>query len=122
MTSISALENIHNKGLFGDHEGKNETELLKISEKKNLLIVQIVQFKNSPSSMKEINIDGAWINLVNGSSYTDEIGEAHTVLGVWEEFIGKTITIYGGYLQTSIDQIAAIFQTTFRFFTLKLIL
>jgi len=58
MTSISALENIHNKGLFGDHEGKNETELLKISEKKNLLIVQIVQFKNSPSSMKEINIDG----------------------------------------------------------------
>ena len=58
MTSISALENIHNKGLFGDHEGKNETELLKIFERKNLLIVQIVQFKNSSSSIKEINIDG----------------------------------------------------------------
>ena len=58
MTSISALENIHNKGLFGDHEDKNETELLKIFERKNLLIVQIVQFKNSPSSIKEINIDG----------------------------------------------------------------
>ena len=58
MTSISALEHIHNKGLFGDHEGKNETELLKIFERKNLLIVQIVQFKNSSSSIKEINIDG----------------------------------------------------------------
>ena len=58
MTSISALENIHNKGFFGDHEGKNETELLKIFERKNLLIVQIVQFKNSSSSIKEINIDG----------------------------------------------------------------
>ena len=58
MTSISALENVHNKGLFGDHEGKNETELLKIFERKNLLIVQIVQFKNSSSSIKEINIDG----------------------------------------------------------------
>ena len=58
MTSISALENIHNKGLFGDHEDKNETELLKIFERKNLLIVQIVQFKNSSSLIKEINIDG----------------------------------------------------------------
>ena len=58
MTSISALENIHNKGLFGDHEGKNKTKLLKIFERKNLLIVQIVQFKNSSSSIKEINIDG----------------------------------------------------------------
>ena len=58
MTSISALENIHNKGLFGNHEDKNDTELLKIFERKNLLIVQIVQFKSSSSSIKEINIDG----------------------------------------------------------------
>ena len=63
MTSISALENIHNKGLFGDHEDKNETELLKIFERKNLLIVQIVQFKSSSSSIKEINIDG--LNFVD---------------------------------------------------------
>ncbi len=63
MTSISALENIHNKGLFGDHEGKNETELLKIFERKNLLIVQIIQFKNSSSPIKEINIDG--LNFVD---------------------------------------------------------
>ena len=56
MTSISVLENIHKKGLFGDYEGKNENELVKIIERKDLLIVQIAQYKNS--STKDINIDG----------------------------------------------------------------
>ena len=56
MTSISALESIHKKGLFGDYEGKNENELVKIIERKDLLIVQIAQYKNS--STKDINIDG----------------------------------------------------------------
>ena len=58
MTTISALENIHTKGLFGDYENKNETDLLKISENKNLLIVQIVQYKNSSISVESINVDG----------------------------------------------------------------
>ena len=56
MTSISVLENIHKKGLFGDYEGKNENELVKIIERKDLLIVQIAQYKNF--STKDINIDG----------------------------------------------------------------
>ena len=56
MTSISPLENIHKKGFFGDYEGKNENELVKIIERKDLLIVQIAQYKNS--STKDINIDG----------------------------------------------------------------
>ena len=58
MTSISPLENIHKKGLFGDYEGKNENELVKIIERKNLLIVQIAQYKNSSSQIKDANIDG----------------------------------------------------------------
>ena len=57
MTSVSALKNIHIKGLFGDYENKNEKDLLKISENKNLLIVQIVQYKNSSIPINDINID-----------------------------------------------------------------
>ena len=57
MSLISALSNVHSKGLFGDHENKNENQLLKISEKKNLLIVQIVQYKNSKISLDNIDID-----------------------------------------------------------------
>ena len=57
MTSISALENIYKKGLFGDHEGKNDDEIIKISEKKNLLIVQIVKYKKSNLLTKDIKIE-----------------------------------------------------------------
>ena len=58
MSSISALANIHLTGLFGDYEGKNENSILKISEVKNLLITQIVQYKNSTVSLESINIEG----------------------------------------------------------------
>ena len=58
MSSISALANVHLIGQFGDYEGKNESNLLKITEIKNLLIAQIVQYKNSTVSIDSIDIDG----------------------------------------------------------------
>tara|TARA_B100001758_G_scaffold148195_1_gene127802 strand:- start:388 stop:975 length:588 start_codon:yes stop_codon:yes gene_type:complete len=57
MISVSALNYIHKSGLFGNHENKNEENLLKVSEIKNLLIVQIVQYKNSNIPFENIDID-----------------------------------------------------------------
>ena len=58
MSLLSALANVHTTGQYGDYEDKNENNLLKISEVKNLLIVQIVQYKNSSVSVESIDIDG----------------------------------------------------------------
>ena len=63
MTSVSALNHIHKTGLFGNHESKNVENLLKVSEIKNMLIVQIVQYKNSSVSFESIDIDG--LKLIN---------------------------------------------------------
>ena len=57
MTAISPLESIHKKGLFGDHQKKDETELLQISEIKNLIIVQLLQYKKSKIELKNIKIN-----------------------------------------------------------------
>ena len=57
MISVSALNYIHKSGLFGNHGNKNEENLLKVSEIKNLLIVQIVQYKNSNIQFENIDID-----------------------------------------------------------------
>jgi len=58
MTAITPLESIHKKGLFGDHHKKNESDLLNISEVKNLTIVQVVQYKRSKVQLNSIQIDG----------------------------------------------------------------
>ena len=57
MTSTSALENIHVKGLFGDHQGKNESELINISEVKHIQIIQIVHYKKSAIQISSLNLD-----------------------------------------------------------------
>ena len=57
MTTISALNYIHKIGLFGNYESKNEDNLIKVSEIKNMLIVQIVQYKNSTVSFENNDID-----------------------------------------------------------------
>jgi sarcosine oxidase subunit gamma len=58
MSLTSALANVHSTGQFGDHEDKDENNLLRISEIKNLLIVQIVKYKNSKVSIENFDIDG----------------------------------------------------------------
>ena len=63
MKSMSALANIHRIGEFGDYENKNKDKLLRISEISNLLIVQIVQYKNSKIELENIKIDD--LNLKN---------------------------------------------------------
>ena len=57
MTLISALQNVHVEGSFGNFENKSENELLKIKELKNLLIVQIFQYKNSSIKIDDINFN-----------------------------------------------------------------
>ena len=63
MTSISPLNNVIKKGLFGNHEGKKDDDLIKINELNSLLIVQIVQYKNSTFQITNVNIDG--LNLTD---------------------------------------------------------
>jgi len=57
MTAISAMENIHKRGLFGDHQGKNENELINVSEVKHLQIIQIVHYKKSTLQIASLNLD-----------------------------------------------------------------
>ena len=57
MTVISALQNVHVEGSFGNFENKSENELLKIKELKNLLIVQIFQYNNSSIKIDDINFN-----------------------------------------------------------------
>jgi len=65
MTAISPLQYIYKKGLFGNHQKKNENEILHISELKNLSILQIVQYKSSNVILKNLDIDGLNFSLEN---------------------------------------------------------
>ena len=57
MTSISSLKKVHNLGQYGNFENKNENQLIKIKEIKNIFIYQVVKFKNSKKNNTEIIVD-----------------------------------------------------------------
>ena len=58
MTNISPLNFVHTTGKFGDYDGKQENDLLKVKELNGLLIFQIAKYKNSNFDLSKIKIDG----------------------------------------------------------------
>ena len=57
MTSISSLNKVHHLGQYGNFENKDENQLIKIKEIKNIFIYQVVKFKNSKKNNIEIIVD-----------------------------------------------------------------
>ena len=57
MTALSALNTLHQTGLFGNYQNKNEDGLITISEVKNIKIIQIVHYKKSNLKISSINLD-----------------------------------------------------------------
>ncbi len=57
MISRSSLSNIYKLGQYGDIENKNESDLIKISEIKNILIFQVVKYKKIEINLDNIKID-----------------------------------------------------------------
>ncbi len=57
MTSISSLNKVHHLGQYGNFENKDENQLIKIKEIKNIFIYQVVKFKNSKKNYTEIIVD-----------------------------------------------------------------
>ena len=58
MNNISSLNNVHLKGLYGDYENKDENNLIKIKEIKNINLFQVVKYKSSKENISNFKIDG----------------------------------------------------------------
>ena len=58
MKLISPLSEIHKSGLYGDYDGKNQEDLIKISEVTNLSIFQVVQLNEGKNDSQNLNISG----------------------------------------------------------------
>ena len=81
-------------------EGYNQTfSTLRANTGSGYLIQKV--YWNSDSG---IEYSGEFVSCVNPASYTDD-GVAHTVMAVWEEMIGDTITIYAGYYDDCSNQL-----------------
>ena len=84
MTAITPLEFIHKKGIFGDHHKKNEVDLLKFSEIKNLSLIQVVQYKKSKVNINDIKIEN--LEIPTESSHVKSNNETRILWnapGIW---------------------------------------
>ncbi len=71
MTYNSPLNFVHKIGKFGDHEKKNENDLLKVSEVSGLSIFQIAQYRNSSFDISKIRLDDlSFPSSLNSTSNT----------------------------------------------------
>jgi len=57
MNNVSSLNNVHLKGLYGDYENKDENNLIKIKEIKNINLFQVVKYKSSKENISNFKID-----------------------------------------------------------------
>ena len=58
MKLASPLSEIHKLGLYGDYDGKNQEDLIKISEVTNLSVLQVVQLNEDKNNSQNLNISG----------------------------------------------------------------
>ena len=72
MSRISPLQNAHKKGLFGDCEEKNSSNLLKIREITDVKIYQVVQYKKSSVSANNIQLGSVNLPTQAAEVSTDE--------------------------------------------------
>ena len=92
MNSISSLKNVHKLGLFGDHNDKNENQIIKIKEIKNINLFQVVKYKNKEKNISNFKIDG--LNLPSANKTTNKPSTRIIWMGPdnWFVFSSKDIS------------------------------
>ena len=92
MNSTSSLNNVHKLGLFGDHNNKNNEQIIKIKEIKNINLFQIVKYKNSKENISNYKIDT--LNLSNALKTSNNSSTRIIWMGPenWYVFSSKDIS------------------------------
>ena len=94
MSNISPLHNVHKNGLFGDYNDKNEHNLIKLREIKNIKLFQIVKYKSSNEKISNYKIDGNNFPENLKTSYNSETRIIWMGPNNWFVFSTKDINEY----------------------------